>query len=501
MVELRVDTVARSRRGRRRSPDGKRPVIITCRPQWEGGHFKGSEEERLAILREALAARRRVRRCRMAAGLRRTADRADQRQARRPLVARLRRRARRSRRRVTRAMRATGAEVVKIAVMAARLRDCLPLLALREATMRAAGADRDGRGGTRNARARRALRIGWTYAGDGVAPGRSAPTQLQTSSVSVASTRSTAIYGVVGRPVSHSLSPAMHNAAFRAARHRRRVPAARRRRLRRLPPFAEALGVSGASVTAPFKVDAFERADECRRRSARRMRAVNTLRRDGARWPARNTDVTGFLAPLAAAMRLRGRSRVGSRRGRRGASGGGRARLRGRQCHDRARDAIAQAQRRGRVADAALSDVAARPGIMGSARQRDAGRHVAGRRAIAAAARLPFDGDGSSTTSSTTRRDAVAADAARAGCRDDRRTRHAGGAGAGAIRMVDRARRRSPQRDARAARSERLSSDRARRLYEADNVRRIRGPGASAPRSCRCARRSWPICSRRSRRS
>src|SRR5262245_57709859 len=52
LVELRVDTVsdpsaAASLAGRRL------PVIFTCRPTWEGGHFAGSEEERHGLLREA----------------------------------------------------------------------------------------------------------------------------------------------------------------------------------------------------------------------------------------------------------------------------------------------------------------------------------------------------------------------------------------------------------------------------------------------------------------
>ena len=54
LVELRLDTVrdpsaAAALAGRRK------PVIITCRSQAQGGHFKGSEEERRAILSEALA--------------------------------------------------------------------------------------------------------------------------------------------------------------------------------------------------------------------------------------------------------------------------------------------------------------------------------------------------------------------------------------------------------------------------------------------------------------
>ena len=54
LIELRLDTV--------RDPDvagalaGRRkPVIVTCRPTWEGGRFGGSEEERCRLLADALA--------------------------------------------------------------------------------------------------------------------------------------------------------------------------------------------------------------------------------------------------------------------------------------------------------------------------------------------------------------------------------------------------------------------------------------------------------------
>src|SRR5476651_894126 len=52
MVELRLDSVADpsvagALAGRRR------PVIVTCRPVWEGGRFAGSEEERRRLLMEA----------------------------------------------------------------------------------------------------------------------------------------------------------------------------------------------------------------------------------------------------------------------------------------------------------------------------------------------------------------------------------------------------------------------------------------------------------------
>src|SRR5256885_6232502 len=52
LIELRLDSVcdpdvAGALAGRRR------PVVVTCRPTWEGGMFGGSEPERKALLSEA----------------------------------------------------------------------------------------------------------------------------------------------------------------------------------------------------------------------------------------------------------------------------------------------------------------------------------------------------------------------------------------------------------------------------------------------------------------
>src|SRR4029453_19338277 len=53
VVELRLDDVADldvagALEGR------KRPVIVTCRPTWEGGRFQRSESERLRVLADAI---------------------------------------------------------------------------------------------------------------------------------------------------------------------------------------------------------------------------------------------------------------------------------------------------------------------------------------------------------------------------------------------------------------------------------------------------------------
>src|SRR5688572_3743864 len=55
LVELRLDHLDRpdapaAMEGRRR------PVIVTCRAAWEGGFFRGNEEDRRRVLESALSA-------------------------------------------------------------------------------------------------------------------------------------------------------------------------------------------------------------------------------------------------------------------------------------------------------------------------------------------------------------------------------------------------------------------------------------------------------------
>jgi shikimate dehydrogenase len=110
----------------------------------------------------------------------------------------------------------------------------------------------------------------------------------------------TALVGVLGDPVRHSLSPAMHNAALAAlglewAYLALPAPAAD---LATVVRGLEAMGCRGLSVTIPHKQAV---AELCRERSplAQRVGAVNTLvPLDGGGWMGTNTDVEGFMAPL-----------------------------------------------------------------------------------------------------------------------------------------------------------------------------------------------------------
>jgi shikimate dehydrogenase len=104
---------------------------------------------------------------------------------------------------------------------------------------------------------------------------------------------------LLGHPVGHSRSPAMHNAAFRALEldwAYEAIDVAPER-------FAAVLadlpsqGFVGANVTIPHKPRALEAADEPTE-VARVVGAANTLSFADGRIRADNTDVEGFLAAL-----------------------------------------------------------------------------------------------------------------------------------------------------------------------------------------------------------
>ena len=61
----------------------------------------------------------------------------------------------------------------------------------------------------------------------------------------------TELYGVMGNPVSHSLSPAIHNAAFRACNLNKVYVAFEVNDVARAMDGFRALGVAGVSVTVP----------------------------------------------------------------------------------------------------------------------------------------------------------------------------------------------------------------------------------------------------------
>ena len=316
LVELRLDgiagiDVAGALSGR------QRPVIVTCRPRWEGGRFDGSESDRRRILEEALERGAEYIDIEWRAGFdtlvqsgsgaRVVLSMHDFDGVPADLTDRVR------------AMRGTGAEIIKVAVMARRLCDALPLRALTRD--RGAVVIAMGQAGVSTRLLASHFGSCWTYAGDGIAPGQ-IPAARMIKDFRFRQVRSSwAVYGVVGRAALLSLSPAMHNAAFEAAGLDAVYVPLQPQDFDDFLQFADAIGLAGASVTIPYKLDAFHaarRKDE----AAGRVGAVNTLRRTEDGWDATNTDVVGFLAPLMAAY---GRPLDGVRASVLGAGGAARA--------------------------------------------------------------------------------------------------------------------------------------------------------------------------------
>lgn len=110
----------------------------------------------------------------------------------------------------------------------------------------------------------------------------------------------TALYGVAGWPLGQTLSPLLHNTGFQALG----LPAVYLRweiPPEGLPAFADSvrlLGIQGLSVTIPHKIALMPLLDTVSEQ-ARQAGAVNTVYSDGGKLCGENTDVTGFLCPLA----------------------------------------------------------------------------------------------------------------------------------------------------------------------------------------------------------
>jgi 3-dehydroquinate dehydratase/shikimate dehydrogenase len=208
LVELRLDGIAdvdaaAALAGR------AMPAVVTCRPVWEGGRYDGPERARLALLEAAVEAGAEF------VDVEWRADRSALRRGARVVLsmhdftglpADLGRH--------VAAMRAAGAAIVKVAVKAARLADCV---ALRDA---AAGGDRQvliamGAAGLITRVCPWLFGSCWTYAG-AAAPGQVATAALRTVYRVGETSCGTRVFGVSGGWEAASARAAAHNAEFRA---------------------------------------------------------------------------------------------------------------------------------------------------------------------------------------------------------------------------------------------------------------------------------------------
>jgi 3-dehydroquinate dehydratase/shikimate dehydrogenase len=149
----------------------------------------------------------------------------------------------------------------------------------------------------------------FTYAApndqEGTAPGQLAMRTLRTLYRSDKLSKQSRIYGIIADPVFHSKSPYIHNRAFQS----RRLDAVyvpflvKQNQLADWMKFAGDLPVAGFSVTIPHKCRILRHLDQIEP-LARRIGAVNTVWRKAGKWRGANTDADGVLKPLGRHLRL-----------------------------------------------------------------------------------------------------------------------------------------------------------------------------------------------------
>lgn len=142
-------------------------------------------------------------------------------------------------------------------------------------------------------------------AAEAVAPGQITGEELRDSYRIKTLSPKTQVYGVIGNPIGHSISPAVHNAAFAAVR----------RNAVYLPFHVESLddflsavrvyGLSGFSITIPHK-EAMARAADWLDPEARDAGAANTVVVRKGKLHCYNTDIAGLIVPMEKRMKLRG---------------------------------------------------------------------------------------------------------------------------------------------------------------------------------------------------
>jgi shikimate dehydrogenase len=106
-------------------------------------------------------------------------------------------------------------------------------------------------------------------------------------------------YCIIGDPIHHSLSPAMHNAAFAAKGLNSsyiafRVP---QNELKESIESLRSINIAGFNVTTPHKTNVMRYLDELEP-MAKKASAVNTVNNIEGIFRGYNTDVYGFIEPL-----------------------------------------------------------------------------------------------------------------------------------------------------------------------------------------------------------
>lgn len=304
LVELRIDCLRREPDLKRLLADRPTPVVLTIRRSADGGLWRGNEEKRLRLLREAIVAGVEYVDLEddIAAGVPRfgKTQRIVSYHSFKGVPDDLDERARR--------MREANADIVKIAAMARSVHEAARMVELvRDASGPTIGLAMGPLGFyTRIIGAHYGAPL--TYAGfnpDRIfAPGMPLFQDLRDDYDYESIDAETELYAVIGDPIAHSLSPAIHNAAFRALGLNKRlfplhIPAGTLKESFQALNF---LDLRGLCVTIPHKeaiLPMLHHSDQL----VDQIGACNTVVVDAERrWNGHNTDSRAAVTSLEVAM-------------------------------------------------------------------------------------------------------------------------------------------------------------------------------------------------------
>ena len=303
LVELRVDYIVRAVNLKRLIADRPCPVIITCRREQDGGKWEKSEAERLMLLRSAIAE---------------GVDYVDLEEDIAGDVPRFGKTKRivsyhnfhetpKDIREIHERLQKLDPDIIKLATMAHNPRDNVRMLELIAESETPTVAFCMGDIGTPSRILAARFGSPFTYATfhheRTLAPGQLSFQQMREIYHFDDITPNTDVYGVIADPIGHTMSPAVHNASFRALNMDKlyipiRVP---REDLGDFMSYCRGFGLRGLSVTIPHKEAILEHVDSTDR-DVDHIGAANTVVMDGFDKTAYNTDFRAALDSIDATL-------------------------------------------------------------------------------------------------------------------------------------------------------------------------------------------------------
>jgi 3-dehydroquinate dehydratase / shikimate dehydrogenase len=307
LVELRLDYINGAVNLKRLLNDRPCPVVVSCRRPADGGKWAGSEEQRLLLLRTAIAQGveyidleddvaagiprfGKTKRIVSFHDFRKTPDNLDE---------------------IHRRLAKCDADIVKIAAMANHPSDNVRLLEMvRKAKIPTVGLGMGDIGVPTRILAPKfgaPLTYATFHQERALAPGQLSFEQMTQVFRYDQINAETEVYGVVADPIGHSLSPLIHNAGLAQLGMNKvyvpfRVP---REDLSRFIDEAGTLGIRGLSITIPHKEEVIKKLTEVDA-AVRGIGACNTVVFNGPTRAGYNTDYHAAMSTLVETMELTG---------------------------------------------------------------------------------------------------------------------------------------------------------------------------------------------------